>query len=366
MRRTGSRLVLVVIAACLAAAPPALGQGRKAKRPAPAPAVAVPAADGQQQAREQARQLLQEGNRQLDQGLYLDALKTFRRAYDVFPSPKLHYNIAQTYNELGRPLEALHHYEEFVRAVKRAESEKQWTQANERIFKLQGAVATVQLQCNVVDAVVTIDGREVGRTPITAALRYLPGPHAVVVAKAGYEKQVVEVVLKPGDAITRRVQLLTEDEAAATKRAVLAAEARRRAALEQEWQTNARLERTRRILRRSGWSAVGVGLATVVTGGVFGIVAARESSKVEGAAFGTVWDAVKPNYKHAETYRQVMYYGVGIGAGVAIAGGIVAVWSYRGGRGERRSQDGPAPLGRFSAVPIATPQQIGFAFAGRF
>jgi tetratricopeptide (TPR) repeat protein len=354
---------VVLLAASLGGTLPAFAQGRKAKKPAPAASSAEPADAAQQQGRERARQLLQDGNRQLDQGLYLDALKSFQKAYDAFPSPKLHYNIAQTYNELGRPLDALRHYEEFVRAVSRVESEKQWTLANERIFKLQGAIATLQVQCNVVDAVVTIDGQEIGKTPLAGALRYLPGPHAVVLSKAGYEKQVLEVILKPGDAITRRVQLLTEDEGAATKRAVLAAEARRRAALEQEMQTKEKLQRTKRTLRYTGWSAAGVGLATAIVGGAFGIAAGHENSKVEGASFGTVWTTVKPNYNRAETYRQVMYYGVGIGVGVAIAGGIMAAWSYRGSGNEPTP---PRPAGRLTATPFLGARQVGLGLSGQF
>lgn len=355
-------IIALLLATCLGGSPRAIAQGRKAKKPAPA-APAVAPATGEEQGRERARQLLQEGNRQLDQGMYLDALKTFQAAYAAFPSPKLHFNLAQTYNELGRPLDALRHYEEFVRAVRRAESERQWTLANERIFKLQGAIATLQVQCNVVDAIIIIDGVEVGKTPLAAAVRYPPGPHGVVVSKAGYEKQVIEVVLEPGDAITKRVQLLTEDEAAATRRAVLAAEARRRAALEQERQSREKLQRTKRTLRYAGWSAAGAGVATVIVGGVFGIVAARDNSKIESSGFGTVWTAVKPDYRRVETFRQVLYYGVGIGAGVAIAGGIMAAWSYRGTGSERVPS---SSSGRLTAAPLLGPQQVGLGLAGRF
>ena len=65
---------------------------------------------------------------------------------------------------------------------------------------------------------------------------------------------------------------------------------------------------------------------------------------------------MEPSFKRVETYRQVMYYGVGIGVGVALAGGIMAAWSYRGTGAERR----------VSAVPVATPQQLGLTLAGRF
>jgi tetratricopeptide (TPR) repeat protein len=366
-------MVMVAMAAlvCGLGPTPAQAQRRgKKAAPAAAPAAAAPApapaADAGDAGRQRARELLQQGNKQLDQGLYLDALHSFEAAYAAFPSPKLHFNIAQTYNELGRLIEALHHYELFVREVKREES-AQWGLANERIFKLQGSIATVQLQCNVVDAAVTVDGNVVGKTPIAAPLRFMPGAHGIVVTKAGYENQVVEINLKAGDALTQRVKLLTEEEGAATKRAVQAAEARRLAALEEERRTKEKLRRTRTILRTSGWVAVGTGVVVAVTGGIFGGLSLSESSKVEGAPKDTQWVDVKSHYQNADTYRKILYYGTAIGGGVALAGAILVGWSYRSAAAERRPEGGePAAGARVTALPYAGPQSAGFLLAGQF
>src|SRR5262249_29259382 len=113
-------------------ASPASGREEKHRRPRPTPA---PAQDPEAAAKQRARALLLEGNTRLDEGLYVDALDKFQRAYDVYPSPKLHFNLAQTYHELGRPVEALRHYELFVRDVKPEEMPDKWALANERIFQ---------------------------------------------------------------------------------------------------------------------------------------------------------------------------------------------------------------------------------------
>jgi hypothetical protein len=316
-------------------------------------------------AREQATRLLQRGNTQLDQGLYLEALQSFQEAYRAFPSPKLHYSIAQTQSELGRLLEALHHYELFVRDVKREEMPRQWSIATERIFKLQGTVATLQIQTNLADATVTADGAVVGRTPLAEPLRFLPGAHVVIVAREGYERQIISVTLKAGDALTRRVLLMTEDEAAAKSRVVQAAEEKRRAAQE-------RLHRTRRIVRTSGWTALGTGLALAATGGVFGVLSKRESDKVEGAGATcsgsscvgtrTDWTSVSGHYDRADTYRKVMIGGLAVGGALAVAGGVVLGFSYRGA--ERQPETPATP--RLSALPLAGPQQLGVLIGGRF
>jgi hypothetical protein len=270
-------------------------------------------------------------------------------------------------SELGRPLESLNHYEQFVRDVKRDESPQNWELANERIFKLQSSIAVVLLQCNVVDAQVTLDGKVVGTTPIHQPLRVMPGQHAIMIAKPGFERQVVELTAKAGDVVTQRVKLLTEEEGVATKRAVQAAEAQRLAALEQERRAKERLQRTRRILRTSGWAAVGTGVAVMAVGGIFGGLSVGERNKVEDAPRLTPWTTVSGHYQNADTYRKVLYYGVATGGVVAIAGAALVAWSYRGAAAER-SPGGPGPTARgtLTALPMAGPQGAGLVVGGRF
>ena len=85
-------------------------QACTATAPARAPATAT--------AKAKATALLLQGNKKLDAGVYLEALQLFKKAYRIYPSPLLHFNIAQTYNELGKFLDALTHYELFVKKVK--------------------------------------------------------------------------------------------------------------------------------------------------------------------------------------------------------------------------------------------------------
>lgn len=176
-------------------------------------------------ARASARALLREGNDKLDRGLYLEALKLFEEAYRMFSSPKLHFNIAQALYQLGRPLEALERYERFVREINKEEHLTEWRIAQERAFELQGQIATVSIQCNVVGALTTIDDRETGKTPLPRPVRVVPGVHTITISKPGYERQVNELTLKPGDNVTQRVKLLTEDAALGERQTALSAAA---------------------------------------------------------------------------------------------------------------------------------------------
>jgi S1-C subfamily serine protease len=174
-------------------------------------------------ARVRARELLREGNDMLDRGFYVQAHKLFEEAYRTFASPKLHFNIAQALYQLGRPLEALERYERFVREINKEEHLTEWRLAQERVFELQAQIATVDIQCNVVGALVTLDGREAGRTPLPRSVRVTPGVRTLALSKPGYERQVIEITFKAGDNVTQRVKLLTEAESLGSRQTALSA-----------------------------------------------------------------------------------------------------------------------------------------------
>lgn len=314
-------------------------------------------------AREQAQALLARGNEQARQGNYLEALELFRQAHAAFPSPKIHFNLAETCHELGRVLDALHHYEAFVRDVDRHEMPEQWARARERINKLHGETATLQLQANVVGAVVNVDGKAIGETPLTQAVRLLPGPHTIVVHKPGYERQVIEVTLVAGAAASPRVRLLTEDEAAASRRAYQRLEAQRRVAQErlQREQDDARRkrERTRRALSLSGWITLGTGAALAVLGGSFGLVSRQESAKVENAAAGTPWPDLQPHFDRAAQFRTAAWTAAGMGAALALTGGTLLYLSHRS-----RERATAAP--RLAVAPALGGPAAGLVVRGAF
>jgi tetratricopeptide (TPR) repeat protein len=312
-------------------------------------------------AREQARALLHEGNAKLDAGLYLDALDRFEAAYRAFPSPKLHFNIAQTLNELGRPLDALDHYERFVKDVPEQQNPEQWALAHEQIFKLQGAIASVEIQCNAVGARVTVDGYAVGATPLDRPIRLMPGPHAIVIGKAGFERQVIEATFKPGDAVTQRIKLVTEEEGAATRRAVQQAEAARRMTEERlrrsEEEARQKQRRTRSLERTTGWAVLGVGAAALFAGVILGGLSLSNSAAVESAAPGTPWSPdLSASYDRAANYRVGCWSSLAIGGAFAVAGGVLVGLGYLGAGSDRRA----------ALLPTLSSEGAGLSVQGRF
>ena len=328
------------------------------------PAASKPAAPDPA-VRKRVAALVREANHKLAGGYYKEALALFQQAYELYPSPKLLFNMAQTLNELARPLEALEHYERFVAQVTEEEAEERWRIAHQTVFELQGKIATLELQVNVPGADVTVHGEALGKTPLREAIRLDPGAHTIVVSKTGYERKVLTLRLEPGQNATERLRLLTEEEAAATQRVVQQAEAKRRAAqarlrAEQE-EYRQRRETLREGLQISGWTSLGLGLAGGAVAGIFGLLSASEADAVESAGPEDTWvGEIADHHERAETYRTTAYWAVGVGGVLTVAGAVLTGVGYSISvpeRGSPKSEGQPATSAQL--LPAMGPERAG-------
>lgn len=121
-----------------------------------------------------------EGVRLMDAGNYEGAITQFRDAYALYASPVLLMNIGSCYVKLGRPVEALDHYERFLREGCAGATSDKCDQANEQAEKLRDEVGEIRVQAPDGTSI-AIDGRSVGEAPI-APVRVPVGPHAIRLA----------------------------------------------------------------------------------------------------------------------------------------------------------------------------------------
>src|SRR3954468_9306832 len=68
-------------------------------------------------ARHEAKKLSDAAGEALERGDVAGALADFRRAYALFPSPNLRFDIGEALDELGRAAEAVDAFEEFLAAA---------------------------------------------------------------------------------------------------------------------------------------------------------------------------------------------------------------------------------------------------------
>jgi len=135
-------------------------------------------------ARATAKAKLVEGGDLLKQGEYAPALSRFQEAYDLVKSPKIQYNFGLAYMGLGRKADAVEAFEKFLAEALDANPDLR-ANAERHRSTLSQQVGTLVVECDTDGAEISVDGRSRGVTPLAAPIRLDPGPHQLVVEKAG-------------------------------------------------------------------------------------------------------------------------------------------------------------------------------------
>jgi hypothetical protein len=147
--------------------------------------------------RTQAQALLTQGTELYAHGDYAAALEKFKAAYDVFPSPKLWFNIGQANRDLGRPVDALEAFQHFLADAPDAPAET-ISEARQSSAELRSKLGRLEITCATGDAEVTVDGKLVGATPLVDPVWTTPGTHQVAVRHPGFAAAIEDVYVKPG------------------------------------------------------------------------------------------------------------------------------------------------------------------------
>jgi hypothetical protein len=144
---------------------------------------------------EEARAQFDRGMELYDAGHYEEAAIAFERAYELKPSYKILYNWAQAENENGRYALALDAYERYLSEGGADLEPERVEQVRAEIKRLKTLVGTLIVKCPEEGAVVMVDGRRQGQTPIDAPITVKLGEREVVVKLGGKEihREVVRV-----------------------------------------------------------------------------------------------------------------------------------------------------------------------------
>jgi hypothetical protein len=148
----------------------------------PAVAHAEPA---REVSRAEAKRLLRSGAAAYERRDYETALASFQAAMAAFPSPRIQYNLGQTFRQLHRPVEATVAFETFLKESDRVTSQQR-SEATAALKELETQTARVTVLTNVPDVEVEIDGVARGKTPLPAPVVVAPGKHQITLARDGY------------------------------------------------------------------------------------------------------------------------------------------------------------------------------------
>jgi tetratricopeptide (TPR) repeat protein len=116
------------------------------------------------------------------QGLYAAALEQFNAAYTASPHFAVLYNIGQSQMALGRPLEAIEALSKYLRDGADQVPLSRREQVQAQIGLLESRLAELSITVDRVGAVVRVDGRDVGSTPLFQPIRLAAGAHTVTVS----------------------------------------------------------------------------------------------------------------------------------------------------------------------------------------
>ena len=149
--------------------------------------------------KEEARKHYDRAIELVDDGQLEGAIVEFQRSYDLTHHFAVLYNIGQVFVSLARPVEAVDAYERYltdggkkIPAARRAEVEQE-------IARQRARIATLEIRGLPEGAMVRLDGREIGKAPITAPVRVGVGTHAIAASAEGYDPAEAEVTVAGED-----------------------------------------------------------------------------------------------------------------------------------------------------------------------
>ncbi len=130
------------------------------------------------EAKNRAQSLLKEGAKLYEKGALAAALEKFNEAYEEYPSPKLLFNIGQASRDLGRPAEAMNAFERFQAEATDAPPDMT-AEAKKSMAELEPRLGKLRIQCATTGAEVSLDGKPLGKAPISDLIWAVPGGHQV-------------------------------------------------------------------------------------------------------------------------------------------------------------------------------------------
>ena len=152
-------------------------------------------APGGDAARNEARQIVEEGARLYQRGDYKQALARFLEAHARYPTPRLHFNLGQTHRKLGATAEAFEAFERFLTEATDAAAERR-EDAARFLVELRPHVGLLRVVAPA-GAEIAIDDRPAGVAPLPRSIAVAPGRRQVAVRRKDRPMPLVHTMEVP-------------------------------------------------------------------------------------------------------------------------------------------------------------------------
>jgi len=152
---------------------------------AAAPAAAQPRKEPSAADKQAAEDKLREAAAQYDRGDRLGAVRTFEEAYALYPAPVILYNLGKAYRGVGRNALAHRTLSRFLHEAKKIKP-AQKTEVDQALRDLETVIGLVDVEVSLAGVIVTIDGDEVGTSPLPGPVAVEPGVHLIAAQRDGH------------------------------------------------------------------------------------------------------------------------------------------------------------------------------------
>ncbi len=161
---------------------------------------------GRAEDKSKSREHFDKGNDFLAQTQFGAAASEFDKAYELYPSYKILYPLAQSYSGADQNTKAIKAYDNYLeKGGAKIPSERRETVKTE-VKRLYTLVGIIELECAVRDADVLVDKENQGKTPLTDSIIVDPGSHDVMVRIEDNELYHKQTTIKAGERIALQVK----------------------------------------------------------------------------------------------------------------------------------------------------------------
>jgi hypothetical protein len=304
----------------------------------------------------------QEGNTQLNDGLFAAAVKLYREALASWEHPAIYYNLALALLNLDQPIEV---HESLQKAIKYGigplEKDK-FEHAKEYILLVEKQIATVDISCSKPGAKISVDGKEVFTVGADGKAGHYVGKvkigkHTFVAEKPGYNAQVDAPFIGPGETYRLELTLYTAEELTRFKRR-----------WDAKWMPYAV------IGGGVAMALVGVGLELSANSSYneYDAAVARCSSATNNMGCTDMGEIanIQSMRESGDTKRSLGYVGYGV-AGAAVVTGVILLYlnrstAYQITADEYRKELRESEQPTVSVTPVVAPGMAGAMLTGSF
>lgn len=290
-----------------------------------------------------------------DDKRFADSLAEFERSYALAPVFSTLYNIGQVHVALGHPVEAVDAFEKFLAQGGSSIPPDQRTRVENELAAQRARVGEIVVAVRPPGAEVRLDGKVLGRAPLTAPVKAAAGHHRVEAMLDGYRSQSREMDLQGKGRVELAFELeplRSQQPAAAAQTPLAPVQAQptpkpvSSAAAAPPPAPDTRPESAGSAQRILGGTLGAVGL---VGAGIGIVIAVKGQSKHEDA-LDQWWGGDHAGARQTESDANAMKLagGVTIGAGAALAicGGVLLVTA-------------PSPRSKVAVAPWVSPTVAG-------